>query len=134
MEYALTPLFRSSEERIPLTSEEHARIVHAKDAIITSIGIEEKFDLILENYVEYEDELLKLALRRQVSYWNLAYQASQDDKLFVARKLLNLLSAARLYVDQMPQDLGRLFSSDKETVTAIKASFVSSTMPPSDTD
>ena len=34
----------------------------ARDALVTMIGVEQKFDLLLENYSDYERELLELSL------------------------------------------------------------------------
>jgi hypothetical protein len=120
MEYALIPLFRQGDDRISLTPEEYAQLSHAKKALVGTIGIEQKFDLLLENYVEYESELLNLGLRllafRDSSQWH----AFQEESLGVTRRLVNLLSAARLYVDQMRHDLSRLFGKDHEVCAAVK--------------
>jgi len=98
---------------------EYDRISRAKHALITTIAIEQKLDLLLENYVEYESELLDLAVRL-IAFRDSQWHAFQRENLDVTRRLVNLLSAARLYVDQMNHDLGRLFDDADEIRAAVK--------------
>lgn len=119
MEYALIPLFRPGDDRISLKVEEYERLSRAKKALVATIGIEQKFDLLLENYVEYESELLNLGLRL-LAFRDGQWHAFQEESLGVTRRLVNLLSAARLYVDQMRHDLSRLFGKDHEICAAVK--------------
>ena len=62
MKYALAPAIRHRADPIEITEDEYRAIAAAKDGLITFIGIEQKFDLVLENYAEYERELLGLAV------------------------------------------------------------------------
>ncbi len=119
MEYELIPLFRPGDDRISLTVEEYQRLSRAKKALVATIGIEQKFDLLLENYVEYESELLNLGLRL-LAFRDTQWHAFQEESLGVTRRLVNLLSAARLYVDQTRHDLSRIFGKDHEICAAVK--------------
>jgi hypothetical protein len=118
MKYALAPIIRSRARPIPLSEDEYQRIARAKDGVIALIGIEQKFDLLLENYVEYENELLGLAVRQEV-FHNLDYASFQNEALAVVRRLSNLLSAARLYIDQVKHDLSSIFGKHHEIIDAI---------------
>jgi hypothetical protein len=51
---------------IEISDDEFTRITNAKRNFLTLLGIEEKFDLVLENYLEYERELLSLNLQRML--------------------------------------------------------------------
>jgi len=119
MEYALTPLFPPRDDRISLTAEQYTHLSRAKNALIATIGIEQKFDLLLENYVEYESELLNLGLRL-VAFRHSQWHAFQQESLGVTRRLVNLLSAARLYVDQMSDDVSGVFGEEHEICAAVK--------------
>lgn len=119
MDYALTPLFRPRDEQMSLTFENYTQLARAKNALVVTIGIEQKFDLLLENYVEYEGELLNLGLRL-VAFRDTQWHSFQQENLGVTRRLVNLLSAARLYVDQMSHDLSRLFEEAHEICAAVK--------------
>lgn len=120
MEYALIPLFQQGNDRIALTAEEYDQLSLAKKALVGTIGIEQKFDLLLENYVEYESELLNLGLRLLAFRDSSRWDAFQVENLGVTRRFVNLLSGARLYVDQMKHDLSRLFGKDHEVCAAVK--------------
>lgn len=79
------------------------------------MAIEDKYSLILQNYFEFEQQLHRLALE------NLLYRGSRwsdfvDDIRNVNRVLMNLLSAQRMYVDQIPRHLNTVFApSDSQS-------------------
>lgn len=92
---------------------------NAKHALVKMIGIEQKFDLLLENYADYERELLELRLRRSLRI-DHEWASFQDDIAAVARRLANLLSAARLFLDQVKHDLSSTFGHDSQICEAIE--------------
>lgn len=98
-------------------------VARAKDALVAMVGIEQKFDLVLENYADYERELLELSLH-QVLRRDMDWRGFQDDIAAVSRRLANLLSAARLYLDQVNHDLRETFgpTSDLPELVKTKAS------------
>jgi len=67
----------------------------AKHQLIVFLGIEEKLDLLLENYAEYERCLFDLAFHRLL-FQDLDWISAQGDRQLMNRRLANLLSAARL--------------------------------------
>ena len=77
------------------------------------VGIEEKFDLLVENYFDYERELLELALRQSLSR-DWTWQSMNLDRLAITEGAANLLSAARLYVDHLEHDLNEALGPDHE--------------------
>ena len=83
------------------------------------IGVEQKFDLLLQNYADYERELLNISLHQAV-YRDLDWRGIQGDIAIITRRLSNLLSAARLYVDQIAQDLHDAFGSQHQVSNEIK--------------
>ena len=119
MKYKIVRDAMSLPGEILLTPDEYARIRLAKRQLIVFLGIEEKFDLLLENYAEYERCLYELAFHRLL-YRDLDWVSAQGDRQLVNRRLSNLLSAARLYLDQIGHDLAILYDADVEVVTAVK--------------
>jgi hypothetical protein len=100
---------------IEITAEESAAIRAAKRDLIVLLDIEGKFDLLIANYVEYETTLLDLAAKQMV-YRDWGWDEGQDDVQLVNRRILNVLAAARMYVDQVKQDFGRVYSNGTEMV------------------
>lgn len=80
-----------------------------------ALAMEDKYSLILQNYFEFEQALHRLALE------NLLYRANKwtdhvDNIRDVNRVLMNLLTAKKMYVDQIPQHINRIYApSDAES-------------------
>lgn len=119
MRWELTTRVLGSDQSISLTEAEFASIVTATAGINSFIDTEEKFNVILENYEEYERELLSLALRDLV-YGYASPQTGQSDVFTVNRRLLNLLSSARQYVDQLRRDVSRAFGRDNPRLSELE--------------
>jgi hypothetical protein len=110
MKYMLTVLALGSWPFVEISAEEFAQAKDAKERLVTFIGIEEKLDILLENYAEYERHLLDLTLRR-VLFRDLLWSSAMTDLQHLTRRLANFLSAARLYVDQSKHDLSSIYTS-----------------------
>jgi hypothetical protein len=118
MKYAITPVVRHRADPIEITEDEYRAIATAKDGLIAFIGIEQKFDLVLENYAEYERELLALAVH-QVVFRDVSYSSFQRETLTVVRRLSNLLSSCRLYIDQIKHDLASTFGGSHAVIRRV---------------
>ena len=67
MPYAiLEPYSSNSERRLPIDANRYRAISDALDNLWCAIGIEEKFDALVENYAELEQDLFNLAMRYSV--------------------------------------------------------------------
>ena len=86
---------------------EFYRVRSAKRNLMRILWIEDKFDLLIENYVEYERELLDLALYQMI-YGEFSWSLFRADAIRINRRLQNLLSACRMYLDQIKHDVGEL--------------------------
>jgi hypothetical protein len=82
-----------------ISEEEFTRAKLAKRRTVLSLVIEDKFDLVLANYADFERELLGLALDRMI-YADLSWFSMRSDRQALDRRVVNLLSAGRLYIDQ----------------------------------
>lgn len=104
---------------ISITSAEYSDLLAAVKRIRLATGIEEKLDLLLENYLEYERELLNLGLQSSL------FNSIDDDRVsreahLVSRRALNLLAAARMYIDQVKHSVSRYSDSgDTPNVAAL---------------
>lgn len=119
MRFALAPIIRHRSEPLELTADEYAAIASAKDGLATLVGIEQKFDLVLENYAEYEQALLGLAVQQVVFRAN-SYARFQRETLLVIRRLSNLLSSCRMYIDQIQHDTSTVFGPDHQAVLTVR--------------
>src|SRR5438309_10559780 len=106
--FAITRIVIGEPRSIDITESEFVEAVSAQDNLTTILGIEQKFDLLLSSYVEYEEELLRQALYHLVwigDTWN----ALRDGWPTINRRVFNVLAAARLYLDQIKVDLSAMF-------------------------
>jgi hypothetical protein len=87
--------------------------MRARTGLVEGLGIEERFAMVLENYAEFEAELL------QQSLYNMLFDDIEWTHMagvihVFNRRLNNLLSTCRLYLDQTPRALGRIYQNDPE--------------------
>lgn len=98
MEYGLVRLVIGSSKFVQITGTEYDHIARCRNILRETLSIEQKFDLLIDNYLEFETDLLDLAARemvRGVRKW----AQFQDQRNQINRRLVNLLSACRLYID-----------------------------------
>jgi hypothetical protein len=83
--------------------------------LLAVLNIEATFDLFLENYAEFERDFSGLSHR----LWLFReYGEPLGPYREMNRRMMNLLSSARLYLDQVPQDLNAIYGK-KSTHTDI---------------
>lgn len=100
MTYALVTLAGDSREVVFIDEAQHSSIVDAKASLLECLVIEEKFDLVWEDYFELEMTLLECA-QRYLATPILDRSRADADRALFNRRLANLLSAARTYVEQV---------------------------------
>lgn len=121
MAYKITIDELGFSDSIAIAEEEFLRIRKAKKAILRAIALEEKLDHVLENFADLERELLNMALEHSI------FPGKIDDLLgggahLVNRRIVNLLTTTRLYLDQVMHDLSEIFGKDSEQYKAVKQS------------
>ena len=120
--YALTRLALGNQPKIEIDATRYAELKDAITIELVALDIEARFDLLVRNYEEFERELITLTLAHMVRgcpTWSSMFSARQH----LVRRLVNLLSTARLYIDQTkhavssnaPVDLGCTYTQAKET-------------------
>lgn len=111
MRYGITQLVLSSLDFVEITEQEYRAISLAKQYLFEALYLEEKFDLVMENYFEYETELL-LSSTRFMVFGYQDYEWLQNERNLLSRRIVNLLSACRLYLDQSTHHLHNIYGND----------------------
>jgi len=119
MRYGITKASLGSQDFIELTPERYNSIKNARNALLEISFIEEKFDLVVENFFEYEQTLLLLA------GWDLVFrdfdhQRAHRHRRLINRRLANLLSGCRLYQDQALHHLSRTYGENSDQVVEVR--------------
>jgi len=117
--YELRRQVLDSKNAVRIDKSKYAKLDHAQEVLLHALYIEEKLYLLLENFVEYEGELLSVALSRMVFQRN-DYTEFRDDASLINRRLVNLLSACRAYLDSLPHHVNQICSPSKDELATLK--------------
>ena len=95
----------------PLSKDEHEKLLRAKKTLLFGVALEQRLDILLENYASLERYILDLALRNAVFMGDTQGRLGEG-RHNVNRHLNNLLSSAKLYIDQTAHALSEQFGRD----------------------
>ena len=125
MKYEIRLSTRTHRKSFPIPPDEFAAIRAAQNNSIVMLSIEEKFGALLQNYEEYERELLSFALRHSL-FGTLEWSVGIDDLLTVNRRLANVLTMARVYVDHTKQHLNSIYGKPNDVAEKLTEAFTAS--------
>ncbi len=90
--------------QLPISEQEFEALAEARTVLNAVFELEESYDLLIGNYIEVEKELLTAAASNAVQQLT-EYSDFFELRSTVNRRVVNLLTATRLYLDQTPQRL-----------------------------
>jgi hypothetical protein len=86
------------------------------------VDIEQKFEILYSNFIELEQEVAVCTLRETYRHATSVTELF-DYTLAVTRRVGNLLSSGRLYVDQVKQHISTLFPKDAVIKSEVEGYF-----------
>lgn len=101
--YILTTAWPSPSTTVTLTEAEFSEIKIARSLLVDALAFEQKFELLLSNWLALEAYATSLSLSSQVERWT-SYGRSSESLNGLNRHVMNLLSTARSYIDQVKGD------------------------------
>ncbi|UOD32032.1 hypothetical protein INH39_10370 [Massilia violaceinigra] len=113
-----------SISELSIDHEQYKTILNAINIEKEAFFLEQKYDFIVENYAEFEDELLKVGVRDLIfssqnrTWYNI-------NRALFDRRIMNLLTTFKTYEDTYPQHLNRIFGKDLIQLNSAKAKFSS---------
>ncbi len=113
MKYKLSTIAIGPKRAVEITEGEYDEIVKAMNSLYAATFIEERLDLVVENFYEYENELLILANHFAI-FQDLSPLSGSDDRNRVIRRIANLLSACRMYIDQSHYHIKHIYGDKSE--------------------
>lgn len=105
MEYGLARLVIGSSKFVPLAEADYDRIRRCQRILREVLSVEQKFDLLIDNYLAFETHLLDLSAREMLRD-GTDWAQLQDQRNQINGRVLNLLSACRLYIDHCKHHIG----------------------------
>lgn len=104
MEYFVSIQALGHFPKIQLDKQEFQNIKEARTALSHGLSIEEKYEIIISNYLEFEKEILEQSILFMAQN-RFQYSDQFQKKLNFNIKLVNLLTSTRLYIDQLYQHI-----------------------------
>lgn len=102
-----------------ISHEQFRLLKEARSHLFEALSIEDKFNLVLENYAEFEQEVFSLTVKGMLFY-NDDWSSGIDEIHVVNRRIINLLKMCRLYIDQTSHNIHSIYGSDSEQEKAIE--------------
>ena len=124
MKYLISIAVSGSPHHIEIDEARYRLIADARASLFEALFLEEKLDLVTENYYEYETELLSMASRMMCFHDDDYFSLSRERNL-VSRRVVNLLTAGRMYLDQSAQHFDNIYGADSNNATRLRAEFAS---------
>jgi hypothetical protein len=122
-EYYLVRFVLGSSCKVAINADVAAALRAAMSDLFEMVDVEQKFDIVMENFLELETEMTTRLLKQAYRSDNSA-QEFWADKLAFNRRIINVLTATRLYIDQTTHHIGVFFPKEKTAKAAeLKALF-----------
>jgi len=94
----------ADEPELPISDAQFDAASQARVVLAAAFALEESYDLLIGNYIEVEQELLTATASNAVRDL-IEYDDFFELRSTINRRVVNLLTATRLYLDQAPQRL-----------------------------
>jgi hypothetical protein len=121
--YQLTRSFFGDNITSDISFVEYQTLIRAKQCIIRALSLEEAFDVLVQNYMEFEKEVLRLTIDYMVLHPE-KYGFHQEGRRLLNRRIMNVLTTARAYLDQLPGSINDVSGNENAYSDNLKA-FVS---------
>lgn len=92
----------------------------SKVVLGSCLSIEEKYEILISNYLELENQILQIATSNMVR-GRIDYSVFFDLRLVLNMRVVNLLTSARLYVDQLYTDVRKCLPNHRDPKVDVKA-------------
>jgi len=89
---------------LTISEEQFEQIKLHKKTLQAALAIEEKYELLMCNYKEYERDVLEASLDHMLTF-SMEYSKFLDERIRFNRRLVNILTASKMYMDQMERHL-----------------------------
>ena len=99
MKYIISTEVYGSPGYIEISESRYHLISDSQKYLLETLFLEEKLDYVMENYYELEIELVSIASRMMI-FHNLDHFSMTKDRNTISRRIANLMSSCRMYLDQ----------------------------------
>lgn len=104
IKYLLRKTVMGEVPEIEITAEEYAEFEKARNILSNALAIEEKYEIVITSYLDFEKQIFDATIDSMVRE-HFDYSVYFDVRLGLNIRLVNLLTAIRLYVHQLNQNV-----------------------------
>lgn len=122
MKYAITRNVLGAGLLVEISENEFIGLKEARKNLIEVLFLEQKLDVVIENYREFEMEILSSTTTSMISR-NFEWGHFSDEINRFNRRIINLLTTCRLYVDHSSHHISTIFGKKSEQLIYIKKLF-----------
>ncbi|MDP1786147.1 hypothetical protein [Nitrosomonas sp.] len=117
MKYQLTLAILDPHQELEIDKERFDFLKRARHTLIEALALEEKYEILISNYLELEQQIVRQAVVAQVRTQS-DYSEFFEFRMIFNVALVNLLTAARLYVDQFPRHVRDCLADESQLALA----------------
>ena len=110
--------------RLEIEQARFEQLKASRPVLFHALAIEEKYEIIVSNFVELERESTNISISEMVRN-HIEYKDFFAVRLALNIRLVNLVAAVRLYTDQLSSHICVCFPSDENVKTEVKNLFSS---------
>lgn len=107
---------------IKITKSDFDKLKLSRKALVSAKAIEEKYDLLVANFLELEKEILT-QLAEQMILNQDSYQDSYELQSILDRRVVNLLTSTKLYYDQIEKHVRACMNGNSDYGKQAKSYF-----------
>lgn len=118
----LQPARLSPPPPLEITEAEFLSLKRSRPILNSAFAFEENFDLLVGNYLEFENSALSLttsSMARQLYEYHEVFELRAE----MNRRAVNFLSSARLFSDQLLQRVGECEGNKEDVKTRLSAEY-----------
>ena len=119
MTYVLRKAVLDAVPEVEISPEEFASLKASREVLVDAFAIEEKYEIVVSNFLALEKQLLEVAATNAV---RSTHDYGEFFEIISALniRLVNLLTATKLYLDQLPQHVSDCVTNGVDIVDSVK--------------
>ncbi len=118
MKYSILKQLFCDIHEIEISKNQFDELKHARNILLLALTFEEIYEIVISNYAELEKDLLCNSIEFIVKQ-HTAYVDSFEDRVLINRRLLNVLTSTKLYIDYLSKEEFHLFESNDVQIEKI---------------
>lgn len=108
MKYIVRRLTIGNPESVEITHAQFNEVQKAREGLLNVFSNEEKFNILCENYYEFEQELLDIRLRNTM-FSGTDWSALHGEIFLIERRVINFLTTSRLFRDHLCHSVSSVY-------------------------